>query len=223
MENDLPLDLTPLDHIILDSYKATVDGLSDYLGEGYEIVLHSLESLEHSVIKIINGYHTGREEGAPITDLALNMLEEIRTSDGLGYISYFTKNKKGEALKSTTIVIRGEHGRIIGLLCINFYLNTSFQDIIRSFVPLQNGLYTTHRAESFAANSDDLIFETAQHIRTEVLDNPLISNGNKNREIISRLYGQGIFNLKDGVIKTANALGISKNTVYMHIRNIEGK
>lgn len=41
------------------------------------MVLHSLEDTEHSVIKIINGHHTGRTEGMPITDLALQMLEEI--------------------------------------------------------------------------------------------------------------------------------------------------
>ena len=78
------MELTLVDRAILESYKEVAEGLSDYLGEGYEIVLHSLESLESSVIKIINGYHTGRKEGAPITDLALKMLEEIRNSDGPG-------------------------------------------------------------------------------------------------------------------------------------------
>ncbi len=220
MDDQIVLDLTPMDRMILDSYTEVVEGLSNYLGEGYELVLHSLESLEHSVIKIINGYHTGRSEGAPITDLALKMLEEIRSSDGPNYISYFTKNKKGESLKSSTIAIRGEGGRIIGLLCINFYLNTSLQEVISSFVPPQSD---PHRSESFVNNADDLILQTALQVRTEVMENPLISAGNKNREIVSRLFDQGIFNLKDGVIKTANALGISKNTVYMHIRNISNQ
>lgn len=68
------LKLTSLDKKILHSYCQTLDGLSNYLGNGYEIVLHSLEDYEHSAIKVINGYHTGRTEGAPITDLALKML-----------------------------------------------------------------------------------------------------------------------------------------------------
>lgn len=46
-----------------------LDGLALYLGDSYEIVLHSLEELSHSVIKIINGHYTKREVGAPITDL----------------------------------------------------------------------------------------------------------------------------------------------------------
>lgn len=57
------LKLTSLDKKILHSYCQTLDGLSNYLGNGYEIVLHSLEDYEHSAIKVINGYHTGRAEG----------------------------------------------------------------------------------------------------------------------------------------------------------------
>ena len=52
--------LSPTDKVILESYKILVDGLSAYLGEGYEIILHSLEDLDHSVIKIINGHYTER-------------------------------------------------------------------------------------------------------------------------------------------------------------------
>ena len=62
--------LTETDRAILSSYKRMCDGLSDYLGSGYEFVLHSLEDLDHSVIKIINGHYTSRKEGSPITDLA---------------------------------------------------------------------------------------------------------------------------------------------------------
>ena len=91
----IAVSLTPADRMILESYKTMAEGLSDYLGSGYEIVLHSLENLDRSVIKILNGYHTGRREGAPITDLALEMLARIKETGGdPPYISYFTKNKR---------------------------------------------------------------------------------------------------------------------------------
>ena len=48
-----------------------MDGLALYLGEGYEFVLHSLEDLSHSVVKIINGHYSNRKPGAPITDFLL--------------------------------------------------------------------------------------------------------------------------------------------------------
>ena len=65
---------TPEDRLILDSYCQMLDGLAQYLGTGYELVLHSLEDLEHSAIRVMNS-HTGRSEGAPITELALTMLD----------------------------------------------------------------------------------------------------------------------------------------------------
>ena len=79
------VDLTLVDQEILNSYSNMIEGLACYLGEGYEIVLHSLENYEHSVINIINGSHTGRKIGAPITDLALNMLEKIENTDTVSY------------------------------------------------------------------------------------------------------------------------------------------
>ena len=85
--------LTRNDRLVLDSYGSLLDGLADYMGEGYEMVLHSLEDLEHSVVKIVNGHHTGRKTGAPITNLALDMLGRITEQEGSTFISYFTQNK----------------------------------------------------------------------------------------------------------------------------------
>ena len=76
--DETTMHLTKTDRAVLESYKILCDGLANYLGEGYEIALHSLENYDSSVIKIINGYYTGRKEGAPITDLALHMLEDIK-------------------------------------------------------------------------------------------------------------------------------------------------
>ena len=70
------------------------------------LVLHSLEHMDRSVIRIINGHHTGRQAGAPITDLALAMLSRIEEENRDGYISYFCRNKKGEPLKAATITHR---------------------------------------------------------------------------------------------------------------------
>ena len=90
-----PIELTESDRAILESYKVMMDGLSDYLGSAYELVLHSLDNLEHSAIKVINGYHTGRTEGAPITEMALRMLEHIAATKQKDYVCYHGYNKDG--------------------------------------------------------------------------------------------------------------------------------
>jgi len=209
------------DRMILNSYKSMLEGLADYLGNGYEFVLHSLENLNESVIKIINGAHSGRTEGAPITNLALSMLSKIEEEGKHEYISYPSKNKKGEPLKASTIIIRGTNNKVIGLLCINFYLNTPFINILESFSHVNNSI-TTYVAESFVENADDLIKQMVEQAKAEIATDYTISPSLKNKKIIAILYEQGVFKLKNSVIKIAEILGISKNTVYMHIRTLKG-
>lgn len=212
--------LTEEDKAVLDSYKNVVEGLAAYLGEGYELVLHSLESLNHSVIKIINGHHTGRKEGAPITNLALTMLDRIEEDPENGYIHYFSKNKKGEPMKSATIAIYGSHKRVIGLLCINFYMNTPLFDILGSFTE-QTKLQEGTVSETFAEDTKELVLKSIVAARHKVESDASILPSNKNKEIIQLLWNQNIFELKDAVSLTAQELNISINTVYLHIRTIK--
>lgn len=217
------IQLTLIDKQILKSYSELLEGLKEYLGDGYEIVLHSLESFEHSVINIVNGEHTGRKVGAPITDRALEMLNRLEDK-GESNETYFSTNTKGEPLKSTTIAIRGENNRIIGLLCMNYYMNISFNDFIQSFIPNKPKEVQTTRpvTETFASNVDEMILSTLEYVKKEIYDDSSISFSNKNKAIISQLYDKGIFQIKDSVTMIAAQLGISKNTVYLHLRNLQG-
>ena len=61
--------LTQCERDILTSYRLMLDGLADYIGPGYEIILHSLENFDNSAIKVINGHYSGRSEGAPLTSV----------------------------------------------------------------------------------------------------------------------------------------------------------
>lgn len=206
---------------ILNSYAHFCEGLSKFLGNQYEIVLHNLENFDHSVVKIINGFYTGRKEGAPITDRALEMMREIQ-SEGKRKegIVYFSRNKKGEPLKSTTILIRGEQDRIIGLLCVNLYLNTSMFEFMKNLISglPENG--ANGKTEIFAEDIQELISETIKEVRIEVNNDATIFPNNKNKMIISKLNDKGIFNLKDSVAITSDLLGLSKNTVYLHLRSL---
>ncbi len=213
--------LTPADRAVLESYRSFCEGLANYLGDGYEIVLHSLENLDRSVIKIINGYHTGRREGAPITDLALRMLDNIRDNGAAGYIAYFSRNKKNEPMRSTTITVQGEGGRVIGLMCINFYMNTPLSTLLEQLTGGGSSIHGVH-SETFVDAPEDLIRETVNAVRTEVLSDDSVTAHNKNKEIVARLSSKGIFKLKDSVVQCAEMLGISRNTVYMHIRSARG-
>ncbi len=215
------MELTKADHLILNSYRSVLDGLAEYLGPGYEIVLHSLEDYDHAAIKVINGHYTGRKEGAPITDLAVRMLSEIQNS-GSGHknMVYFNQNAQGVPMRSATFPIVGENERIIGLLCMNFHMEMPLHDFLPGLMRIEDGEKTESIVETYANNSDDLIRTAIEAARLEVTNNAAISAPNRNKEIIALLDQKGIFQLKDAVLKVAKNLGITKNTVYLHLRKL---
>ncbi|MBR6607819.1 MAG: PAS domain-containing protein [Oscillospiraceae bacterium] len=212
--------LTKTDKLIIDSYAVMMESLSAYLGSAYEISLHSLEDYNHSVVKIMNGYHSGRSVGAPLTDLALNMLKRIEDeglSSSTSYTVYHAVNSAGERLKPSTIPVLGENGRIIGMLCINFYMDTPLSEIMQSLTDTRT--MQTER-EHFASSITDGISTAVADARAQVMNDPTIPAVNKNKELIRILHDKGIFHIKDSVVEVAKALGISKNTVYLHLRGI---
>jgi predicted transcriptional regulator YheO len=220
--------LSRADQLILESYKNTIDGLAAYYGEAFEIVLHSLIDLDHSIIKIVNGFHSGRKEGGPITDFALSMLERIKKNNDSGnasgydvpFLTYFSASKYGKPVKSATIVIFGEKQNPIGLLCINLYMDSPLSSLIQNFSLSAPAEYIT---ENFITDSDELILRSLEKIKTEVLGDEQVPVSQKNKKIVTLLYHQGIFKLKDAVQIISRDLGISKNTVYLHIRALEEK
>lgn len=212
--------MTETDKQILQSMRTVTMGLGAYLGTGCEVILHSLENLQASAVEVINGHHSGRQVGAPITNLALEMLEEMERSGEKKTKTYFNVNKNGVTIKSCTIPVIGEQERIIGLICINFYSDIALGDFLSHFLPdPRRENEGPHMIESFSQNVDDLIFEAVTEIQKEIMEDDDISLNNKNKEIVVRLEEKGIFNIKDAVIQVADQLNISKNTVYMHLRN----
>ncbi|MDR2535370.1 MAG: PAS domain-containing protein [Treponema sp.] len=210
--------LSKTDQLIIDSYKTTMEGLAVYYGEAFEFVLHDLTNLDHSIIKILNGFHSDREEGAPITDFALSMLEEINKNNSGPFITYLSKSKYGKPVKSTTIVIFGEQHKAIGLLCINLYLDSPIISLLKHFPMTQPANFIS---ENFINDSNELIQRSLEKVRNEVNKDERISISQKNKEIITLLYYQGIFKLKNSVQIIASELKVSKNTVYLHIRSLE--
>jgi predicted transcriptional regulator YheO len=223
------------DRAILETYKTTANGLAAFLGEAFEILLYSLEDTEHAILSIFNGFHSGRKVGGPITDIALDMLEKIRQNNGSHrkkvkpepYVIYVSGNKYGKPVHCATIVIFGDDGtqskrRPIGLLCINLYLDSpvsAFASLVSGLGPLTAGAVE----EKLGPESDWPIEKALEKVRGEVEADDTVPQFLKNKEIIYRLYYRGIFKLKNSVITVSDNLGISKNTVYLHLRQLEKK
>lgn len=200
------------DHAILASYFPVVDGIAMLLGEHCEIVLHSLEFLEHSAIYIVNGHNTGRTIGSPITDRALHSLHNMQTDSVSA--PYFTRAKGGKLMKSITIAIRNGKQHVIGLICININLDVPVSQFLNAFIAPQE----SDTLVNFAGSVEELVAQTLENSIEEVMNDRSISNSNKNRHIVFKLFEKGIFDIKDSITLVANKLEISRHTVYLYIR-----
>ena len=200
-----PFDQTDFD--ILKSYEAVVDGLAMLIGSHCEIVLHSLQDLKCSAIRIANG------------DLALRMLHDMTGADSSVSKCYFTRAKSGVLMKSVTIAIRNREHRVIGLLCINMNLDVPFSQIMSTFIPPETT--EVNSQVNFASSVDDLVAQTLEFTIEEVNADRNVSNNAKNRQIVLNLYEKGIFDIKDAINQVADRLNISKHTVYLYIRQFK--
>lgn len=207
--------LSDEDHAILASYFPVVDGIAALLGEHCEIVLHSLEFLEHSAIYIVNGHNTNRKIGSPITDRALWSLHHMQT-DSVSK-PYFTKAKGGVLMKSITIAIRNGKQHVIGLICININLDVPMSQFLNSFIAPQEA----DSSVNFASSVEDLVAQTIENTIEEIQNNRNVANNNKNRQIVTALFEKGIFDIKDAINQVAERLDISRHTVYLYIRQIK--
>ncbi len=217
MESVRVMPFTEHDKIILKSYEAVVDGIASLIGPYCEIVLHSLEDLNTSAVKIANGENTGRQVGSPITDLALKMLKDIEKSERNFSRSYFTRAKGGVLMKSITVAIRNGEQRVIGLLCINVNLDAPFSQVLQSFMPTQEA-ESAASAVNFASDVEELVDQTVERTIEDINADKAVSNNTKNRQIVMDLYDKGIFDIKDAINRVAERLNISKHTVYLYIR-----
>ncbi|KAF5076642.1 YheO-like PAS domain protein [anaerobic digester metagenome] len=207
------------DRAILYSYVNVAEGVAEFLGNFCEVVIHNLENMDHSVMHIINGHLSGRQVGASISEVTLSFLNRMMAEPNLNHLYYFAKNKRGETFKSSISAIMGDKGNIIGLLCINMYLSSPISDLVHFMTPSES-TKQENISETFVENTVELMLHALEEAKKAVYSNLSISSSNKNKEIVSILYQKGIFNLKDSVVTIADHLGISKNTVYMHIRNM---
>lgn len=213
---------TPQDRAILQSYFPVMEGIATLIGDNCEIILHSLEDLNNSAIYIVNGHNTGRKIGAPLADFALKALHDIKKGGEFKPCIEYSKNK-GE-MRSVSLAILNSEKKIIGLLCINLNLNISIFNLIKHFLPPEIGLDKSstdkHNDVSFARSVEELVLKSLEKTIIEVNKDQSVANNNKNREIVSRLYEKGIFDIKDAINEVAEKLNISRHTVYLYIRNI---
>jgi len=198
--------------------ETVVEGVAEAFGSNCEVVLHCLEDLGHSVVKIENGYVTGRKVGSPLTDFGIEILEKADSlqRDVIG--CYYGKTSDGRPLRSVTILIRNTSRKPIGIMCINIDLSVPLVDFIRGFSPVGGEPSPDDVVERFPSTLNELVSRTLETVMTRVSNQRGVSPSDKNKAIVVELYKRGMFNVRGVIDIAAKKMGISRYTVYNYIR-----
>lgn len=208
----------PEDRRILESAATIAEGLSRQFGAFCEILVHSLEDPECSIIAIYNGHITGRKEGSPMTDFALSLLDKKDTKENV-FGPYYSSTSEGRRLKSTTTVLRNGGGEVIGFLCINMDISAPADEFLKELLPDTGGVQTV--TEHYPLTAKDLVDNAFKSALEGVHNRTGISPTAKNKMVVEDLYRRGIFHVKNGVDLVADLLGVSRYTIYNYIREVK--
>ena len=222
---------------LLQHYMKLTEFLGQALGPDYEVALHDLTNKDRSIIAIANNHVSGREVGAPLTNMALSILRDKSYENSDYRLHYYGVSVNGKDLRSNTMFIK-QNGRLIGMLCINFddsryralsnqLLGLCHPDMfVTDILPLNvtgNDAPPPGRPtpEKFRNSTDavavDAISRELEHMG--VTAERLTSE--ERLKIITALEADGIFLLKGAVKDVAAGLHCSQASVYRYLSQIK--
>lgn len=199
-----------------------MDFLEGHLGVTSEIVYHDLTlPYDQTIVDIRNGKITGRTLGGCGSNLGLEVIRGTQ-KNGDRY-NYITHTKNGKILRSSTIYLSDDDGRVTAALCVN----TDITDSVRAEAMLHqyNGYQmevssSPETPEFFASNVNELldyfIQEAAQLVNVPV---PMMSREDK-IQFLSYLDSKGAFLITKSSEHVCGYLGISKYMLYSCLEEI---
>lgn len=212
-----------MDRYLFDILKAVADGVQKTFGKNCEVVIHDLSRPENSLIYKA-GDVTKRTIGAPVTNLVLEAFKRDgnNTPDLIGYKTF---TKEGKNLKSSTIFIRNPRGEIIGCLCINYDL-TEFQlaqQYLTEFTKTYDLSGEGREEERFVQDIGEMVQVVLDDVLNK-LGKPVVAMSKEDKiRAVEMLEERGIFLVKGAVDIVAQALAVSKYTLYSYIEEIKGR
>ena len=209
---------------LLAALTALVEPLWRTLPGDCEVVLHDLRRLPDSIVAVA-GDVTGRNVGGPATDMLLRGAADGTIGTRVGYE---TRLPDGRSLQSTTVVLRDARDRPVAALCVNsdVMIWRAVQAIAESMLPGPSPAADDDgdgpaRAESFATDIDEL----AQHLLTEAIGSvhvPVSLMQKRHKiAVVKDLRERGFFMLKESVETAAQALQVTRFTIYNYLNELE--
>ena len=202
----------------LDFYKRLGHAIALQFGEGCEVVIHDLKAKDpdHSIVWIENGHVTGRKVGDGPSHVVLEALhaDAGKIDDRL---SYLTKTASGKILKSSTIFIRNDEGKPVGILGINFdiTLMKAFERSLDAFTGTGGTGYT--EPEPITKNIGDLLEDLLHECEQFVGKPAALMTKDECIRAIGYLDRRGAFLISKSSERACEFFGISKYSFYSYL------
>ena len=205
-----------LDDAVLNFLRHLAKGLADQFGPNCEIVIHDLSDnyKENSIVAIENGHVSNRKVG---DGPSLAVLDALKSDPQKleDHASYLTKTKGGRILKSTTIYIRNDEQKIIGVFSINYDITEliMIENAIKPLVSVESEEKASPIPQNVTDLLNDLIEESTRQVGKPV---PLMTREDKIKAI-KFLNDRGALLITKAGDKISKHFGISKYTLYSYI------
>lgn len=204
----------------MDALKQIAKGIAGHFGSSCEVVLHELSerSANHSIVAIENGHVSGRKVGDGPSHVVLEQLGQ-EDPDAQDHIGYLTRTPDGKLLKSTSIYIRDNEGKIAAILGINFDISTlqMFENALHEIISPDTR--EQKEPERITLNVTDLLDDLIRQADELIGKPPALMTKDDKVRAIRYLNHSGALMITKSGDKIARHFGISKYTLYSYLDN----
>lgn len=215
---------------IIELLTAVVRAIDPIVPGNAEVALHDLAKLPESIVAIA-GSVTGRTVGDPATDVLLEAI--VSGIPGEALASYTTTLPNGQSLSSSTTIIRNMVGEPVAALCVNADLEawerlSAVVAVLDRAWPGPERPGGGHKSAE-ALGSGERFAHDVDELATHVIADTLAKTGvpvelmRKDHKVaaVARLRERGIFLLKDSVETVAQALQVTRFTIYNYLNELD--
>ena len=208
----------------LDFLKQLAHGLAAQFGGSCEAVIHDLtkKDLDKSIVYIENGHVSKRHTGDGPSGI---VLETLRSDPGKikDKLAYLTRTDDGRILKSSTLYIRDEKGKIIYIFSMNYDITSllAAENSIRGLIQTEpeNDTETDSSAtpQRITHNVTELLDLLIEQAIARVGKPVAMMNKDDKVAVVQYLNNAGAFLITKSGDKVSSLLGISKFTLYSYM------
>lgn len=207
--------------LYLDSLLTIAGGIAREFGKNCEVCIHDLDakSMEHTIIFIVNGHITGRKVGDGASGIVLQTIAALNQGEPVKeHLAYRTHTKDGRILKSSSIFLKDEHGRVRYIMGINLDI-TEMIGMQAAIAALISSEESTDREEDskIPMNVNELLESLIEQSVEMIGKTPKLMTKEEKIRAIQFLKEKGAFLVTRSGDKVSKFFGISKFTLYSFI------